>query len=130
VPSPTEDGAGTGAAVEIAINYFGNTAGFYTNAAEANFGFYTQNGKSSDQTAAFGLNDVMQIVGSYVDGSGVSHGFVMSASGSVTTIDDPNGAGGSVLNGINNGGSVVGFYTDSSGSTDGYLAVPSPTPAS
>jgi hypothetical protein len=212
----------------VAINDFGNTAGFYTNTAEANFGFYTQNGKfysvtdpattsspkfnqllgrnnnslvvgfyndaagnshayeynvktkvftainppgavsaaaagindendvvgflttssgamkgflwengtysefevhNSAATAAFGVNDIGQVVGSYTAG-GVSEGFIRSASGAVTTISDPSGVGGTVLNGINNGGSVVGFYIDAAGNTDGLLAVPTPTPVS
>ena len=41
------------------------------------------------------------------------------------TIDDPNGVGTTVVNGINVAGDLVGFYTDSAGNTDGMLAVPS-----
>jgi hypothetical protein len=211
-----------------AINDFGNTAGFYTNAAEANFGFVDQDGtfttvtdpkttskpsfnqllgrndngdavgfyndakgnshayeynvntkkftaitppnavsasatgindqgdivgtlttakgvmegfllkgftytdfeiNGSTQTMALGVNDLLQIVGSYVDSSNNTHGFVQNNAGVVTTVDDPNGIGTTIVNGINNGGSLVGFYTDSAGYTDGFLAVPSLYPA-
>ena len=83
---------------------------------------------NSTQTMALGVNDLLQIVGSYVDSSGSTHGFVENNSGVVTTINDPNGVGTTTVNGINNGGSLVGFYTNGS-NVDGFLAVPTPYPA-
>jgi hypothetical protein len=56
------------------------------------------------------------------------HGFVLSGPmGPVShwrSIDDPNGVGSTVVNGINSAGDLVGFYTDSAGNTDGMLASP------
>ena len=56
------------------------------------------------------------------------HGFVLDhPTGPGTTwhsIDDPNGIGSTVVNGINNAGDLVGFYTDAAGNTDGMLATP------
>ena len=56
------------------------------------------------------------------------HGFVLTAPlGPVShwqSIDDPNGIGSTVVNGINAAGDLVGFYTDSAGNTDGMLATP------
>jgi hypothetical protein len=40
------------------------------------------------------------------------------------TIDDPHGAGSTVVNGINTAGDLAGFYTDAAGNTDGMLATP------
>ncbi|HLX51461.1 MAG TPA: CHRD domain-containing protein, partial [Streptosporangiaceae bacterium] len=43
------------------------------------------------------------------------------------SIDDPNGIGSTVVNGINKAGDLVGFYTDAAGNTDGFLATPAVT---
>jgi hypothetical protein len=79
-------------------------------------------------TQAFGINPQRQIVGSYLDGNGVMHGFVLTNPQGPTShwqkIDDPNGVGSTVVNGINGAGDLVGFYTDSAGNTDGMLASP------
>jgi hypothetical protein len=79
-------------------------------------------------TQAFGINDNNQIVGSYLDGAGVMHGFVLTdPTGPVShwkSIDDPNGVGSTLVNGINKAGDLVGFYTDGAGNTDGFLATP------
>ena len=40
------------------------------------------------------------------------------------SIDDPNGVGSTIVNGINTAGDLVGFYTDAAGNTDGMLATP------
>jgi hypothetical protein len=79
-------------------------------------------------TQAFGVNNSDEIVGSYLDGSGVMHGFTLTdptGPHSVwQSIDDPNGIGSTVVNGINSAGDLVGFYTDAAGNTDGMLATP------
>lgn len=118
------------------INDQGDVVGTLTTAKNVMEGFLLKGSTYTDfeidgssQTMALGVNDILQIVGSYVDGSGATHGFVDSNTG-VTSIDDPNGVGTTTVNGINNGGSLVGFYTDGAGNTDGFLAVPSPYPPS
>jgi hypothetical protein len=79
-------------------------------------------------TQALGVNAKDQIVGSYLDGAGVMHGFVLTSPLGPTShwqsIDDPNGIGSTVVNGINAAGDLVGFYTDAAGNFDGMLAVP------
>ena len=79
-------------------------------------------------TQAFGINPQKQIVGSYLDGNGVQHGFVLTnpqgPKSHWQSIDDPNGIGSTVVNGINGAGDLVGFYTDAAGNTDGMLATP------
>jgi hypothetical protein len=79
-------------------------------------------------TQAFGVNDSDEIVGTYLDKAGVEHGFTLTDPLGPTShwqsIDDPNGVGSTVINGLNNAGDLVGFYTDAAGNTDGMLAKP------
>jgi probable HAF family extracellular repeat protein len=60
-----------------------------------------------------GINNAGQIVGSYGDTSGNTHGFLMSG-GVYTTIDHPGAAtgiyGGTTAYGINDDGQIVGIY--------------------
>jgi hypothetical protein len=121
--------------VATGINNAGDIVGFATDAGgnttswlkigttTTAFGF-----PGGSDTQAFGINSKNQIVGSYLDGGGVLHGFVLTNPlGPVSqwkTIDDPNGIGSTVVNGINTAGDLVGFYTDAAGNTDGMLATP------
>jgi probable HAF family extracellular repeat protein len=66
-------------------------------------------GRGKTQTNADGINDLGQVVGSYVDETGV-HGFLWS-NGSFTTIDAP-GALTTGASDINNRGDIVGAYVD------------------
>ncbi|GAC1656525.1 MAG: hypothetical protein NVS4B3_22350 [Gemmatimonadaceae bacterium] len=59
-------------------------------------------------TLAMGVNPRGDIVGSYVDGSGVSHGYVLR-DGEFTAIDFP-GAAGTEARGISPSGEIVGDY--------------------
>jgi hypothetical protein len=117
------------------INNNGDIVGFATTAAGETFSWLKHSGKlttyqfpGGSDTQALGVNNGDEIVGSYLDGSGVMHGFVLrSPLGPVShwqSIDDPNGIGSTVVNGVNNAGDLVGFYTDSAGNTDGMLATP------
>jgi hypothetical protein len=121
--------------VATGINKAGDVVGFATDAAGSTSSWlkigtttiaYQFPGGSDTQ--AFGINAKNQIVGSYLDGSGVMHGFVLtSPMGPVShwqSIDDPNGVGSTLVNGINAAGDLVGFYTDAAGNTDGMLATP------
>jgi hypothetical protein len=52
----------------------------------------------------------------------ITHGLVYNpANGQWQTLDNPNGVGGTVLNGINDKHQIVGFYTDAAGNVDGML---------
>jgi probable HAF family extracellular repeat protein len=66
---------------------------------------------ASRGTFATGINAAGQVVGSYTDASGDSHGFIY-AGGGYANFDDPNaGNGGDTLpDGINNLGQIVGTY--------------------
>jgi probable HAF family extracellular repeat protein len=64
-------------------------------------------------TTANGINAAGQIVGSYQDVSGTTHGFLYSG-GTYTTLDAP-AATATVPSAINGLGQIVGTYTDASG---------------
>ena len=82
-------------------------------------------------TQALGVNDFREVVGVYTVGSGnnaVTHGFTWTPERGFKTVNDPQGAGGTTVNGVNDSGNIVGFYTDSAGNTDGFAAVPAGRP--
>ena len=71
-------------------------------------------------TYAMGINDAGQIVGYYLDSSGVPHGFLYS-NGTWTTLDDPSAVNGTIADGMNASGQIVGSYNGSSGYVHGFL---------
>ena len=116
------------------INNHGAIVGTSTTAGST-FSWLLSGGKlttfqfpGGSDTEAFGINDSQEIVGSYLDGSGVMHGFTLTdptGPHSVwRSVDDPNGIGSTTVNGVNNSGDLVGFYVDAAGNTDGMLATP------
>ena len=117
------------------INNLGDIVGFGTDAAGNTTGWLRHNGQltayqhpGGSDTQAFGINDHDEIAGTYLDGAGVLHGFTLkSPLGPLSrwqAIDDPNGVGSTVVNGLSNTGDLAGFYTDAAGHTDGMLATP------
>jgi hypothetical protein len=116
-----------------AINNLGDVAGIATNGAGNTEGFLRRadgkvfhlNYPGASATQAFGVNDGDEVVGAYTVGTGdnaPTHGFIWSPDFGFANVDDPNGIGSTLLNGINDRGTLVGFYTDSAGNTDGLLA--------
>jgi hypothetical protein len=82
---------------------------------------------NGSDTQSFGINIHDQMVGSYLDAGGVLHGFLLSTPlthAKWRSIDDPNGVGSTVINGLNDKTEMVGFYTDAAGNTDGMLITP------
>jgi probable HAF family extracellular repeat protein len=71
------------------------------------YGFGTLDVPGGNNTAAFGINDAGQIVGSFASSTGV-HGFLYSG-GTFTQIDVPSGTYTEAF-GINNAGQIVGWY--------------------
>lgn len=68
------------------------------------------------------------VLGQYIDGSNVIHGFLRTPGGFFITLDAP-GAGtspgqGTLPYGINALGEITGYYTDSSGLSHGFLRLP------
>ena len=120
-------------AVATGINDNGDITGFLTASNGDTTGFLLKGSTYSEfnfpngtNTQPFGINKYDQIVGSYLDGAGVMHGFVLSSPlnhAKWQSIDDPNGIGTTVVNGINDNAQLVGFYTDAAGNTDGFLAI-------
>ena len=126
---------GATSAVATGINNAGDIVGFSTDSAGTTTSWLLKGGHlttyqfpGGSDTQAFGVNSTDHIVGSYLDGHGVQHGFVLTSplgpTSSWQKIDDPNGIGSTLVNGINAAGDLVGFYTDSAGNTDGMLAIP------
>jgi hypothetical protein len=79
----------------------------------------------STNTQAFGVNNHDEVVGSYVDAAGMTHGFTATdptVHATFNRVDDPLGIGNTILNGVNDKGQIVGFYTNSAKNTIGFLA--------
>ena len=75
-------------------------------------------------TSAGGINNSGMSVGSYTDSAGNSHGFVYKEEAkSFQSVDDPDGVGTTVVNGINDKGDLVGFF-DSAPIKSGFIATP------
>jgi hypothetical protein len=69
------------------------------------------------------INDSGQIVGTYIDNSGVSHGYERSG-GKFSPLDVPfSGATGTYPISINNSGEVVGGWADSDGNEHGFTLI-------
>jgi hypothetical protein len=82
-------------------------------------------------TVAQSINSGGAITGYSVDASGVSHGFLRSAGGTITSFDVP-GAGtasgqGTAGTSINTTGSITGYYVDAGGVHHGFLRAPDGT---
>jgi probable HAF family extracellular repeat protein len=122
VPVPADSVTATGIADD------GDVSGFYVQ-DKITRGFLLHHGSfrtlsfgAHTNTQALGVNNADQVVGSYVDDTGATHGFLWSPGSKLVTVDDPNGAGGTVVNGLNNREQLVGFFTDAAGNTHGLLA--------
>lgn len=136
--------------IPTAINASGVVTGYYTDSTGTNHGFmysagnYTSfdapaaanTGHSglSSGTVPASIDAAGDVTGSYIDSSLVRHGFIRSASGTVTILDAPGanttsikgsfggGFGGTFATGIDPSGSYVsGMYTDSSGLEHGFV---------
>jgi hypothetical protein len=78
---------------------------------------------NSASTNVFGINDNNIITGSWLDASGVEHGYVGPLSGTkYKTFDDPKSPGpGTEPRAINNNGYITGFSNSSSGAIGSYV---------
>jgi probable HAF family extracellular repeat protein len=119
-----------GGAQATGINNSQQISGFYIDANGVNHGFLLNFGRlvtldapGSIFTQALGLNNNGQVVGQYMDAQENTHGFVWTAQNGFTTVDDPNGIGTTIVNGINDAGVLVGFYGTSPVNT-GFVAQP------
>ncbi len=120
-----------GGAQATGINNSQEVCGFFIDANSVNHGWLLNGGvflqldvPNSTFTQALGLNNRGQVVGTFVDAAGATHGFVYTvSSGQFATIDDPNGVGSTIVNGINDGGALVGFY-GAPPINSGFVALP------
>ncbi|HLZ28386.1 MAG TPA: hypothetical protein VKV73_13785 [Chloroflexota bacterium] len=120
IPMPSSQATG--------INDSGTVVGFEqaSPAATTASGFILKNHKltvlnfpGSTFTQALGINNNGEVVGSYNDPNGVTHGFTYH-DGHFAQVDVP-GATSTVVNGLNNNGRIVGFFVDANGNTVGLV---------
>jgi len=127
--------SGAASVTAAGINNRGDVTGFFTGSSGTTDGFLrtgmghvtTLAYPGASMTQATGVNDRDEVVGNYQVGSGnsaVTHGFTWSPRHGFRSVDDPQGVGSTVINGVNNAGDLVGFYTDKAGNTDGFAAAP------
>lgn len=116
------DGKGNIAGWEVTSN--GTAGWFYKGGTYYSFSYNGEN------TYALSLNWSDQVVGYYVDGNSIPHGFVLTGANNAgpeqiwQTIDDPNGTDGTVVTGINNHHDLCGYFYDEYGVQHGFVAVP------
>lgn len=122
---------GAANAVAAGINGDGDVVGYMAKRGTT-VGFLRKDGQYLDlafpraqSTELLGITTYDRIVGSFVDRSGVTHGFLLTHPSFKTIawqrIDDPNGAQTTVT-GINVHGEIVGWYVDHGGNTHGFVA--------
>lgn len=120
-----------GGAQATGINDTQSVSGFYIDSKGVNHGFLLSTGvftkldfPGSTFTQALGLNNKNQVVGTYFDNANAQHGFVYTVTSKTwQSIDDPNGVGTTVVNGINDKGVLVGFWGTAPTNT-GFVATP------
>lgn len=113
----------------LGINNLDEIVGLYNDAAGYH-GYRYRNGvytpidfPEATFTGASGNNDSGQVVGWYDTSDGGRHGFVMSSSGTFSTLDVV-GAKATILAGINNKGRIIGRVQDPQGEFHNLLATP------
>ena len=122
---------GTVSVQATSINGLGNVCGFFVDSKQVTHGWLLVQGMytvlnfpRATSTSAFGLNMKNQVVGAYTDAAGNSHGFIYNTLLKTwKSVDDPNGIGTTVVNGINEKGVLVGFWGTSPTNT-AFVAVP------
>lgn len=117
------------------VNNSGIVTGFFVNGAGNSVGFL-ENGSTfipilvpgATSVQPLSLNDLGQVVGTYVGMDGLNHGFI-DTNGDVVTFDAVPGAPMNLVQGINDSDQIVGFATvDGIGTTVGFTAtVPEPS---
>ena len=109
---------GSTTAQATGINNSGRVCGFFVDTNGVNHGFLLVGGQfsvldfpASSGTQALGLNNKGLVVGTYTDSAGNTHGFVYrEKAGTFQSVDDPNGVGTTIVNGINDKSVLVGFF--------------------
>ncbi len=121
-----------GGAQATGINNSGQVCGFWIDSKGVNHGFWLNQGTfqslnfpGGSFTQALGINNTGLIVGVYMQ-NGNTHGFTyntLATTNKWQSIDDPNGVGTTVVNGVNDKGDLVGFWGNAPTNT-GFVAKP------
>jgi len=116
--------------IPLGINNVGDFVGTVIFSDNTQPAFVSLRGKITtfavpDATATFAyqLNSANQIIGYYIDSSGITHGYTRDSAGVLTFPIDVVGATGTMLLGNNDSNWGVGRYTDASGATHGLFFV-------
>ncbi len=120
-----------GGAQATGLNNARNVCGFYIDSSNVSHGWAEVQGRlftldfpGSTGTQALGINNNQIVVGFYTDSSGATHGFTHDLNKTnYQSIDDPNGVGTTLVNGINDKGQLVGFWGTGDVAT-GFVANP------
>jgi len=72
------------------------------------------------ESAAIGINNINEVVGSYTDNTGITHGYLRGSDGNITAPIDVAGATTTELRSINDNDVIVGRYYDSAGHQYGF----------
>jgi len=113
------------------INDEGETCGFYQTPPDyATIPFINEKGTivtftipNATEATCYAVNDKLEAAGYYYDGT-TYHGFIRSASGTITVVDAPNVGTGTFLEGLNNSGWTSGHFVDTSNYEHGFLRSP------
>jgi probable HAF family extracellular repeat protein len=87
------------------------------NAPAPVFHFFDYPGSTQTHLSNVSSNNIA--VGWYVDSANLQRGFV-ARNGKLTSLDAPNGFGGTLLEDVNASGTVVGYYVDVNGNAHGF----------
>ena len=114
-----------------AINNRQDTAGFWVNAKNQNFGFIRWHGVYTSYrdphtgkgtvNQLLGLNNAGIAVGFYTDANNVNHAYELDQSTGHFTAIVPPGGTNATASGLNQAGDVTGFFTNGSGAVVGWL---------
>jgi hypothetical protein len=133
----------------VGLNFFGATAGYYTDSNDLQHVYlrsftgqataFDTPGDPSLGTNCFsdcplGLNDRGAVTGLYLDANHVSHGFLRTPDGKVSSFDVPGAASvaaeapwywmGTLPVSINDEGVITGYYIDANNVSHGFVLVP------
>ena len=112
------DVAGATDTIPLGINNAGNLAGAIILSGGTQLAFGSVNGRvvtfavpDATATFAYQLNTANQIIGYYIDGNGIAHGYMRDTTGNLTFPIDVPGSNGTMLLGNNDLNWGVGSYT-------------------
>jgi uncharacterized membrane protein len=122
---------GSTTAQATGINDASQVCGFFTDSNNVTHGWLLRQGSllqldypDSTSTSAFGLNNNGIVVGTYTDVANNTHGFTYNTmTKKWVSVDDPDGVGTTIVNGINDAGLLVGFFGTAPDNT-AFVATP------